>query len=790
MAFSTASAKPKHTPSSVSDYRLREFIPLRTQPDQKDDHDAQRVELVKARWHAQDASALGYAKTVEEHVRMLSGRQWDVWSDVLGRFIDVLQFMNEDERRWRQRPVMDYLGYWYQLTLSKATENQPQIAFAPATSDRRDAMLAETMDTVWKTLYDQGEMDDRLMRLAAWAIVAGETYLMTRAEFDDGPSAPVMGPAILSMMGADGVLIERAVDDVPFDAEGNPQATLVNDPENPGEYGYEVPSDVYTQRKGSLKFEPLCPLEIRAQSGAHIPWNDKQWVIHRWFLSPEQVHRQYGVACNPDTYADDSDGSGGYLERLLFGSGYFGAAQNNPTAQSTDTSSKDREGFVCGFTMWEKPDAEHTPADEENGVAGGRLLVVTAGGEVLWDSLRPYMTEAAGPIRRASYIDIPGRPKGSTPLEKMVPLQKRLNRVEAQIAEHTNLVTNPILLVNELAGIGDDEWVARPGMVIPHGFTGAGDPAKWLAPPSLSIDVWKHKQEIVTQLFIIGAMQGNQSAPPTASASGELVEQLRFNADRPLAPLTRSLAILFADVAEDALAILPTIWTEEQMLAYAGEDNVVRTLTVLPEMFEGRVNARPVLTASAYEATENKQARVIKMYELGFWGPPGTPMANAALADLMQFPNLNRAMRPGGIDRVTAEQNLGHMLRGDLAADLPVYPWYDLSIHLAVLEQYLKSPEFKEIRPEIQEQFVLYREQILGAQQAQAMEVVERQVMVNAAATAKALETTARAGKELPKQLGAGPKDDGPPNGGPPSTPEPGAKADGPAPGSPPSPPA
>src|SRR5205823_3074635 len=136
-----------------------------------------------------------------------------------------------------------------------------------------------------------------------------------------------------------------------------------------------------------------------------------------------------------------------------------------------------------------------------------------------------------------------------------------LNRIEAQIAEHTNLCTNPVLLVHEAAGIDDDEWVARPGVVIPHGYNGTGRAAEWLAPPGLSPDVWRHKQDVKEQLFIIGSMSGSEAGPaPTPNASGELVEQLRYNADRPLAPLTRNLVIAMADVAEDLLVILPTIW--------------------------------------------------------------------------------------------------------------------------------------------------------------------------------------------------------------------------------------
>lgn len=765
----------KPTPGQAS-----KFVPLRQEPGTVDDTDLERANLVLDRWHAQDAAYIGYAKTVEEHVRMLSGRQWDVWSPMLGRFVDVLQWMSEDEKRWRQRPVMDYLDYWFQITLSKATENPAVTSFMPATADRLDALLASVCDPVMKTIFDAGEYDVREMKAIAWAIVAGEAYMSTRVDFQAGAPRQVIAPAVLRLERQGQEPIERAVDAVPYGQDGTPLAELVDDPENPGEYGYDVTGEPYQDREGEFEFDAYCPLEVRAQWGSHIPWKKKAWQIHRWFLTASEIERRWGVTVDADCYPDADDSGPGYLERMLFGTGYFGAAQQNLGASSIDINAKGREGYVCGYTMWERPDAKHTPADKEQGIAGGRLLIVTAGKKVLWDSLRPAAFEAAGPIRRLTFIEIPGRPLASTPLEKMVPLQKRLNRIEAQIAEHTNLCTNPVLLVHELAGIDDDEWVARPGTVITHGFLGAGAPAMWLAPPTLSSDVWRHKADVREQLFTIGAIQGNQSSAPTADSSGELVEQLRFNADRPLAPLTRSVARLRADVAEDVLALLPAVWTEEKIIAYAGKDNVVRTLTVLPEMFDGRVQARPVLDSAAAESRPQRQARLKELYTMGVWGLPGSPQANAQLLDQLNYPSLDRAARPGGVDRVMGEQNVGRLVRGDPAAAIPLFEWYDYGVHLMVLEQFMKSPEYITLEEPVQHECVAFRELVMGAQAASMINMANRQAKVMAAtgslqaeAAGAVTKSAQESGAVPPNTPGDGKSGDA----GPPGAPNPGPRS-------------
>jgi hypothetical protein len=162
--------------------------------------------------------------------------------------------------------------------------------------------------------------------------------------------------------------------------------------------------------------------------------------------------------------------------------------------------------------------------------------------------------------------------------------------------------------------------------------------------------------------------EGNQSEAPTANASGELVEQLRFNADRPLTPLTRNLVLGLAGVAEDVQAILPTLWTEEKIIAYAGSDNVVRTVTVLPEMFTGRVNVR---RRSSPRPRSRRSRGGSASCSCTRWAPSAIRMIrcssrrDAQLLELLQFPDLTRASRPGGVDRVMAEHNLGRLVRGD-----------------------------------------------------------------------------------------------------------------------------
>lgn len=679
---------------------------------------------------------------------MLVGRQWDVWSDLLGQFVDVTRYMSDEERIWRQRPVVNMLQYWFMLTHARLTENPPVVAFQPATADRSDAMLAEAMDTIFKTVWTEIGMDDVVVRFMAWIAAAGESYLYSRADLSRGDMKPLMGRATLSMQGQDGQTITRQTSEpVPYDKQGNPLAQLSEDGES-----YDITGEAHQQREGELRVDVLSPLEIRSQWGTAIQWEDKAWMIHRAYLTVGDVSTQYGVEVKADTYGSSlAGGSPGYLQRMLLGNGMFGSVMSRPEGTGIGSNG---EGYVTVDTMWERP-SDLYPQTEGN--PGGRLLVVTPT-TVLHDSVRPYACDGAGPIRRGRFIDLPGRPSGSTPLEQMIPVQKTYNRGWAQLLEHRNLCTNPILVVDESQDI-EGQITNKPGQMITANFAAAGGkiPAAYLTPPTLSGDVYKVQAMLLDQIMRLGSIAGAEGAPQTDDPSGELVSQLRYNSDRFISPATRSAVTALAGMAKDWVSILPTLWTTEKIITYAGDDSVVRTMTVLPEMWEGDVHVKPDINSMRPESQGEKQARLYSWFQGSVFGDPiNDPAARAQFLELANFPDMNRASRPGGVDAVTAQQNLGKLVRGASSAEIPLYPWYNLGVFKQVTRDFMAAPEYLSLDPNMQNEFVHYWEMIEAATIAQAAQQMQQQapLMTAQAAMQGTMASAAQAHSPPPEVTG------------------------------------
>lgn len=667
-----------------------------------DEFDGQRVEYVTRLWHSQDAGLASRDRQVEENVRMLAGQQWTFWSDLLGKFVDVSRFMTDEEKRWRQRPVINRLLYWYMLIHARLTENPPVITFQPATGDRIDAELAEVMDTVTKTLWNETGMLEVVDRLMAWLIPGGRAYLKTRIDPLKGEVRQWIGPAMLPVIGPDGLPVideqgepmMQPVDDVPFDENGEPLASLTMDG------NLDVIGPAYREYEGGLVVDVLAAPEVRGEWGPS-PWHQKRWHLHLSRLPVEQVETSFGVQVEPDTFHGDNTGE---LNRLLFGAGYFGATGNDPRAGAA--MSDHSEGLVSVYELWEAPSAL-SPETEES--PGGRLLIVTKNGTVLSDGPRPARFRYTSPIRCFDFVSLPGRPSGTSPQEMLNPIQRTYNRGWAQILEHRNLSTNPIAIVDHAAGISDAEITNRPGNILAVNKRSGIAAFEYVMPPPLSEDVYRTQGLLMQELSDLGNIEGAEGKAPHSDASGELVKELRFNSDRFVGPTTRRAVVEMARLVEDWISFLPTIWDKEKVITYAGGDHVTRTVTVLPYLWTGRVNAVPEIESMLPEGRGQRFQRITALYMQGVFGMPGSPEANKTYLELSRFPHMGREMLPGGIHRITAEQENGRLVQGAQATDVPVLEWYDHMTHLAVHEEFMSSPEYLKLDPETQQQFVLHR---------------------------------------------------------------------------------
>lgn len=688
-------------------------VPLRAAPDQSDRFDAERIQRFGHEYASQTNVLLVRDRQIEYNVRMLCGQQWNVWHPTLGRFFDVSDWLSNDEKAWRKLPVINKLLRWFIVTHSRLTENPPILTVLPG-PDRIDAELAEVLDALLKKDWRDAGMEAVHDELMMWLVVAGRSHAISRIDLTVGEWKPWIAEARVPIVGPDGLpmvdqnqqpMMSDPVPDVPLNADGTPNAVM-------GPDGQMIPlGPPHFERSGGIACDVYSPLQVRGQWGPQL-WHKKAWHTVQRFLTPEQVYEMTGEECEPDI-STQAAANVATLERVLYGQGFYGAAMGRQGSGWVDSNVK---GALCTiYERWQAP----APFDERLKDTWAEALVETpenpGGRHTIWspkkvlkDGARDIAWPNVSPIRTFDFIRLPGRPSGTTILEMLLGPQRAYNTSRSQVMEQAALLGNPQTVIDEESGIQPGQMTNQPGKIYTAARR-AGVPAvEYIAAPGVSPDVLKSIEFASEEIDELGGLKGTEGAPPSRDPSGELVKELRFNADRLLGATARRNVGEYGRMADDWRVIYPRIYSAETVIAVNGVDNLAQTVTVLPDLFkEGHVMIMPDAESMLPEGRGERQARAEQMWKDGVFGDPLSNDAREIYLEQSRFPNYAKMAHPGGVDYVTALQENGKILTGQFQQ--PVLEWYDDVIHLTVHEKYMKSPEFLKQPPIVQSAFEVHR---------------------------------------------------------------------------------
>lgn len=676
--------------------------PIRENPSEEDGFDGERVRYGWGLWDGQTAALLQRDRQIELNVRFLCGEQDIYWSETQQQFVNIETYLTDDQRSRGTLPRMNRLVTWFVQCKARMVENPPILTFLPG-PDQIDADLAETMDVLFKAQWRDLGMTDVHDQVAAWNLCAGSAYVESRIDATTGEPQEMIGEAQVPVIAPDGQPIPNpetgepwflTIPGIPLNEQGEPQAVAVMGPEGPQ---VEVTGPPHVTRS-ALVPEVYSPLSVRGEWGEQ-PWHRKRWHAKRAFLTPDEVFDRYGKRVQPTALGIQVTTGTGALERLQFGSGYFGAVMNLWGAQTAGPMTT-ADQFVEVLCLWEAPNDATEGYAQTPDNPGGRYLCLTRN-EVLWDSNRALPYPYTSPIREFRFLNVPGRPSGTTLMEFLLPIQRTYNRTWGSIQAHVQLVTNPMGLIANGSGLDATEITNQPGMKYQVNRQ-PGIPAwEWLEPPTLGREVFDQLGLLLKEINDIGSLNGTDAAEPISSdSSGKLVEELRFNSDRFIGPTMRAWVEEYGRLAEDWMVIFPVLWPTEKIIRYAGEDNVARTLSVLPMMFEGgKVNVQPDVESMLPEGRGERQAKARQLFDMGLLTGP-------EYMEISRFPNQSRFNQlSGGVERATAQQIVGKLLQGDANAVGLWHPWYTPPLHLDVLQQFIASPEYLKLGPPAQKLF-------------------------------------------------------------------------------------
>jgi len=648
-------------------------------------------------WDAWDMVWLPWEKQVEENIRLLSGRHYDAFIATLGDFVDLSRYFASGDDRWREQPVFNWVAHYYKRTLSKLTENMPTLGVLPAGADYSDAILAQVVEPVWRYEWWQMEMPELAYPLYGWIIVGARARTRIRWDPDRGPQEEFRGPAMLQWF-QNGALTQRQFSDAPYirntEGEWRPHVLLGPDGQplldDAGTPRFGKP---YTSRLGDLAFDVLVPTSVRTPYGPE-PDHRKAWYTHEYWLPVEEIKRRFGVTVEPDDIMPDDDLS----LKLSYAAQYGHPHQifGGPGLSTVERVAL--RGFKRVVEHWRR----EVPNDPL--LSRGRTLVVCKD-EVLYDDINPYWVdgsheETVMPFDAWDVMPVPGRNEGMGDLEIIGPINKAINRRMGAMMDAVDYFEQPTEFYNE--NIIDDEAAAhigKPGSRIPANMIPSLGAPMFRMPaadlPKGSVDLANLLQNWMQMLG--SQPYGSEGFPVTTDASGELQREVRFDTDRVWGATIRLHSYGWARLAQKMVGILAACMDDDRLLTISGEDQAAEFVQVAQDMFKGRVNIYPHPESQVLESRQEKQNRIMALVGVGL------PIDQALQA--LNYPDLNRVLRPGGPAYAMASRENLELTLGQMP---PVLPEHDHPIHIALHRKHMQTIAFRDADPQTQARFRIH----------------------------------------------------------------------------------
>jgi hypothetical protein len=254
----------------------------------------------------------------------------------------------------------------------------------------------------------------------------------------------------------------------------------------------------------------------------------------------------------------------GEIERLLYGTGFFGAASNAGRARMTQNG--EHEGYVEVTQMWEAPCSYGGPGEGRR--LGRRALARDDARSRAARWRAPAAFPHTSPLNTFEFVRIPGRNGGTTPVEALTPIQRAYNAAHGMVREHVNLNSNPKAVIDQGSG-------SRPA----SSPTSRARTTCCNAAPACrrsSTSARPRSRRTCTRCCRCSARSSTTSASRTREDtsnpgdSGEKVKEVRFNTDRFLGPTMRRSAGEYGRVFANWRVMLPLIWDMETTISLRG----------------------------------------------------------------------------------------------------------------------------------------------------------------------------------------------------------------------------
>ncbi len=645
---------------------------------------------------------------------MLDGLQWLVYdsSVATGGLWKRLDVSRQNE--FIPRPTTNLMFDVYQTLKSYLIKTKPRSSVTPNTELYQDKMAAKVgelcLESNWSKLKEQQNYEYAAACLVAYGTVFKKSYWDTSelvmSKVPRMTQVPKLDPATQQVVGMEEV---QATDPTTGDAlfDTMPLGDVNTDVVEPYRICIDpLASDIHKIRWiMEYSIQPLA------------------WIKEIYGRDPASNPGFTGLA----EEVEEEPNLQGSLKRFYQLKQSSGLKQRVEGGTSLGSSEDSLSNSAVVKEYYERPSRQFP---------NGRMVVV-ANGKTLYAGDSPYIGPELGdwhPYSECRWELVPGRFWGKSALDAASELQTRLNSIDSVIVLTRKTMAIPQKLIPTSAGMAPGTWTGRPGQEIY--FRDAGGAKPELLPamdPGQSVFV-ERKQVAEDMKTITGAidiLKGDRPDGITAASALEMLYEVGMGKLFPI--LDRWKAFVENDQKKQ-LKIIGRYYKEprpdfirmlQQKNKELSADAISKFIgTDLYDncnvVIEGGANVTKLQAAKKQELREAAQSGVLNLAD---------PRNRRKYLEDMGIQGYDSDIGPDQ-KRQEWENSLLDDLKNNPNNKPVVLDWDIHPIHIQVLEQRMKEPSWMELPFEIQQAYMLHRqEHEMKQQQMLQMQMMQSMAM-------------------------------------------------------------
>ena len=395
----------------------------------------------------------------------------------------------------------------------------------------------------------------------------------------------------------------------------------------------------------------------------------KRWFIQKKILTVDEINDIYGVEIEKEEIGQTD------VEKQLV----------TLLEQGTDVKTK-YENSCEVYEMYELPSAKYPQ---------GRFVIGTAS-KLIIDTVIPEEYKGRMPVFKFNYLDLMLAPYPQGMVEQVIGLQEEYNFTVSRLKEYKKWFAGKLKVPKncKLESKYDDEV----GQIIRYDAS-FGEP-HFESPPAPPMFLMEELDRIRRDMEDIASIHdSSMGRMPEQAKSGIAIENLTSLDNSQLMPILTHIEQQLSFFCEMVLDIMEKRYTEERLLSITGDTLSAQVKTFKGKQVKGNHRIKISLGSGMPQTKEARQTLIMTLVKEGY-------ITKEKGLELLEFGDLEGLYV--NVDETAQKGELQSMIDGQ---EIMVNEWDNHTAHLKILDDFLKSEEYKKTNPQVLQMILVHRQQ-------------------------------------------------------------------------------